>query len=348
MAEKVGVVRGEIFLKHDPGWGHPECPERLVSIYGMLDQSGLSQNLAPVELRKAEKSEILLIHSERHYQDIASTRGKSSSYLDPDTSTSPDSFDAALYAVGGLLNLVEKVLEGELSSGFALIRPPGHHAERERAMGFCLFNNIAIASAWAVKEKGLKRVLVADFDVHHGNGTQHSFYDTDQVLYFSSHRYPFYPGTGYFNEVGEGKGEGFTVNVPLPAGMGDEDYDAIYRELLLPIALEYQPELVLVSAGFDPYYQDPLGGMEVTENGFARLASILMEIAQKSCEGKLVFALEGGYSVEGIARSIQKIMQLLLGEIAPINRLSSPSERLSKILSELKKYQTNYWKGLER
>ncbi len=346
MAQKVGVVRGEIFLKHDTGWGHPECADRLVSIYSMLDQSGLSQKLVEVELRQATVDEICLIHSKSHYKVIENTKGKDVVYLDGDTPTSPHSFESALYAVGSLINLVDKVLDGELNSGFALIRPPGHHAERERAMGFCLFNNIAIASAWALREKGLKKILIVDFDVHHGNGTQHSFYKTNEVLYFSSHRYPFYPGTGYFSEVGDGKGEGFTVNVPLPGGMGDEDYDAVYTKLLLPIALEYNPELVLVSAGFDPYYQDPLGGMEVTEKGFARLATILLEIANKTCNGKIVFTLEGGYSIDGIARCIKEIIALLLGESNPLEPLGKPTSTAENILEQLIKYQKNYWRGL--
>jgi len=345
MSKKVGVVRGDIFREHDTGPGHPECAERLVSIDAMLDQSGLSRELKPVELRKAGKDEILLIHSEDHYQRIAQTKGRDS-YLDGDTPASPKSFEAALYAAGSLLELVERVLAGKLDSGFALVRPPGHHAEEGQAMGFCLFNNIGIAAAYALKRKGLKRVLVADFDVHHGNGTQHSFYDTDQALYFSSHRYPFYPGTGYFNEVGEGRGKGFTVNVPLPGGMGDAEYDAIYTKVLMPVAREYQPELILISAGFDSYYQDPLGGMEVTEQGFARLGSVFIQLADELCGGKLVLVLEGGYSVEGSARCIQEILMRMLEKQEPVAELGKPIAGFERVVQEVYKYQKSYWKGL--
>jgi len=347
MSKSVGVVRSEIFLNHDTGYGHPECSERLVSIYGLLDQSGLSKELKEVELRKASKQEICLVHSDYHYSVIERTKGRNT-YLDGDTPASADSFETALYAVGSLLALTEQVLSGKLKTGFALVRPPGHHAEQERAMGFCLFNNIAIASAWAVKEKGLKRVLVVDFDVHHGNGTQHSFYGTDQVLYFSSHRYPFYPGTGWFNEVGEGKGEGFTVNVPLPGGAGDTELDAIYSKVLMPIAREYKPELIMVSAGFDAYYDDPLGGMEVSEQGYARLGSIFMDLADELCNGRLIFVLEGGYSLEGIAKCIQAIILRMIGKEKRINQLEGkPVGGLEKILNGVYKFQKHYWKGIE-
>lgn len=345
MSKKVGIIRGDIFLEHDTGPGHPESPERLVSIYGMLDQSGLSAELKKVELRKAAKEEILLIHSEDHYDRIQSTQGRET-YLDGDTPASPKSFEAALYAAGSLLEMVDQVMGGKLDSGFALIRPPGHHAERDEAKGFCLFNNIGIAAAYALANQGLKRILVADFDVHHGNGTQHSFYDTDQVLYFSTHRYPFYPGTGYFNEIGTGKGKGFTINIPLPSGMGDAEYDTIYTNALMPIAREYQPELILVSAGFDCYDQDPLGGMEVTEAGFARLGSIFLKLADELCPGKLIFGLEGGYSLEGIARCIREVLVRMLGREKPVEEMGKPTEGFERLLQELSKHHKLFWKGL--
>jgi acetoin utilization deacetylase AcuC-like enzyme len=347
MAGKVGVVRGDIFLRHDTGWGHPESSERLASIYGMLDESGLSKELEAVKLRRASKEEICLIHSEEHYDTIENTAGKSQTYLDGDTPTSPESFEAALYAAGSTIGLCDNILSGKLKSGFALVRPPGHHSERDHAMGFCLFNNIAIAAAWALENKGLKKILIVDFDVHHGNGTQKAFYDTDQVLYVSTHRYPFYPGTGYFNEVGMGKGEGFNVNVPLPGGMGDNEFDAIYTRVLAPIAREYKPEMIMVSAGFDAYHLDPLGGMALTEHGFGRLATIFMDLAEELCEGRLVFALEGGYSIEGIARCVQETFTLMLGKKPLTGKMGKPVEGFERILNEVFKYQKRYWKGLE-
>ena len=346
MSKKVGIVRGDIFFEHDTGPGHPECAERLVSIYGMLDQSGLMDELKKVELRKASKEEILLIHSEDHYHLVESTKGKET-YLDGDTPASPKSFESALFAAGSLIEMTDQVISGKLESGFALVRPPGHHAEPDRSMGFCLFNNIAIAGAYALKEKGLKRILIIDFDVHHGNGTQHAFYDTDEVLYFSSHRYPFYPGTGYFNEVGEGKGKGFTVNVPLPYGMGDNEFDYVYTKILMPIAREYKPELIMVSAGFDAYYQDPLGGMEVTENGYARLGSIFLQLANELCNGKLVFALEGGYSIDGIARCIKEIIMLMMGKNELVPQLGPTIKGFERVHEEVLKYQKDFWKGIQ-
>ncbi len=346
MAKKVGVVKGDIFLEHDTGRSHPESAGRLVSIYGMLDQTGISREVKTVELRKATREEILAIHSEAHYRAIEHTQGKEGTYLDGDTPASPKSFEAALFAAGSLIELTRSVLSGELDSGFALVRPPGHHAERDRAMGFCLFNNVAIAAAWALREKGLQRVLIADFDVHHGNGTQHSFYETDQALYFSTHRYPFYPGTGYFNEVGKNRGEGFTVNVPLPGGMGDAEFDAVYSKVLIPIARAYRPELILISAGFDSYYQDPLGGMEMTEQGFARLGSIFIRLADELCQGKLVLALEGGYAVEGSARCIREIMLRLLGKAELVPELGEPVSGFERVLEEVAKHHRSYWKEL--
>jgi len=347
MAEKVGVVRGDIFLKHDTGWGHPESSERLVSIYGMLDQSGLSKELEAIKLRRATKAEICLVHSEDHYAAVANTASMNQSYLDGDTPTSPDSFEAALFAAGTLVSLTDQVLSGKLNSGFALVRPPGHHAERDQAMGFCLFNNIAIAAAWALKEKSLNKILIADFDVHHGNGTQKAFYNTDQVLYMSSHRYPFYPGTGYFSEAGYGRGEGFNVNVPMPEGMGDNEYDAVYSRILMPVARQYQPELILVSAGFDAYHLDPLGGMGITDQGFARLASIFITLADELCRGRLVFVLEGGYSIDGIARCVQETFALLLGKKPLVKELGKPVDGFERLLTEVGKYQKRYWKELE-
>lgn len=347
MSKKVGVVRGDIFLRHDTGWGHPENAERLVSIYGMLDQGGLAKDLETVKLKRASKAEVCLVHSERLYETIFDTEGRNQSYLDGDTPTSPESFGAALYAAGSTADLVEKVLAGDLKSGFALVRPPGHHSEHDRAMGFCLFNNIAIAAANALHKKLIKKAAIIDFDVHHGNGTQNSFYDTDQVLYFSSHRYPFYPGSGYFSEVGKGKGEGFNINVPLPGGVGDHEFDAVYTKILIPVVREYQPDIILVSAGFDAYNLDPLGGMKVSEHGFARLASIFIELAEEVCGGKLVFVLEGGYSIDGIARCVHDIFELMLGKKGPVKKTGKPVEGFERLVHEVHKYHKNYWKELK-
>jgi acetoin utilization deacetylase AcuC-like enzyme len=256
-------------------------------------------------------------------------------------------------AAGGLLELIKVVMQGKLNNGFALVRPPGHHAERDRAMGFCLFNNIAIGAKYALRNFSLQRILIVDWDVHHGNGTQNSFYEDSQVLYFSVHRYGFfYPGTGGATEVGKGKGEGFTVNVPLSTGAGDTDYGNIFERFLKPIALEYQPQLILVSAGFDTHYNDPLGGMDVSEKGYARMTQILMEIAGATAQGKLVLVLEGGYNVTSQRRSVKAVLEEL-SQAFPLEKndlLEKEKEnypKVEKFLLQLKEIQKRYWKNLE-
>lgn len=236
-----------------------------------------------------------------------------------------------------------RVLDGELDNGFALVRPPGHHAEANQAMGFCLFNNIALAAAWALKRKGLSRVMVVDWDLHHGNGTQHSFRSDARVLYFSTHQYPFYPGSGALDEVGDGEGRGFTVNVPLNPGHGDEEYVAIFQNLVQPLARAYKPELILVSAGFDIYRQDPLGGMTVTTDGFAALARLLKEAAEEVCGGRLVITLEGGYDVEGQARGVGKIIDMLLGVGSAGEKLARTKAPEPPIIAQVRRAQAGLW-----
>jgi acetoin utilization deacetylase AcuC-like enzyme len=225
----------------------------------------------------------------------------------------PGSAEAALLAAGASIQQTLDVLRGEASNAFALVRPPGHHAERTHAMGFCLFNNVAVA-AEAALQAGAKRVLVLDWDVHHGNGTQSSFYDRDDVLFCSSHQYPFYPGTGAPEEVGQGKGWGYNVNVALPAGRDDADYGAVFNDVFLPIAQAYRPELILVSAGFDSHRADPIGEMAVTERGFAAMCSALYALAQELCGGRLVLLLEGGYDLDGLSQSVHACLEILTGE----------------------------------
>jgi acetoin utilization deacetylase AcuC-like enzyme len=232
------------------------------------------------------------------------------------------------------------------------VRPPGHHAERDRAMGFCLFNNVAIGAYYALKNFSLEKILVVDWDVHHGNGTQNSFYEDSRVLYFSTHRYGFfYPGTGAATEVGKEKGEGFNVNVPLSTGSSDADYGNIFEKILKPIALEYRPQLVLVSAGFDTHCDDPLGGMEVTEKGFARMTQILMEIADTTAQGKLAITLEGGYDVSGQSRSVKAVLKEL-ARVSPLDKKEMLEKekdnysRIERFINQLKEIQKRYWKTL--
>jgi acetoin utilization deacetylase AcuC-like enzyme len=314
MSRKTGIVKDKRYLKHSAGHAHPESPERLAAIYEMLNNPSMAWKFMEIEPREATHKEIETIHTPSYVEYIASTAGERSVYLDPDTATSPESYEIARLAVGGLCNAIDSVIEGKADNAFAFVRPPGHHAEADSAAGFCIFNNVAIGAMHAIVKHGLKRILIVDWDLHHGNGTQHSFYSDPRILYFSTHQYPYYPGTGSLQEVGQGKGEGYTINVPLRGGAGDASFVKIFRKILRPVALEFKPELVLLSAGFDTYFQDPLGSMRVTPEGFAALTRILLEIADSCCRGRLVAVLEGGYHVAGLTKSVKTVLEEMLDE----------------------------------
>ncbi len=307
----VVLLDDEIYLRHLTGGGHPESPDRLRAIHSILSEAGAPDLCRRVEPREASDEEIALVHSTDHIRRLAADVPEGHLvYLDPDTPLSHESYRVARMAVGGVLRAVDLVMEG--ARGLALPRPPGHHAERDRAMGFCLFNNVAVAARYAQRTLGAKKVLIADWDLHHGNGTQQAFYADPSVLYFSTHQFPYYPGSGSWEETGTGDGIGFTVNVPLPPGQGDAEYTAVYDRVLRPIALDFAPDLVLVSAGFDTYHLDPLGGMRVTEEGYRAMAGILAGIADTCCDGRICIVLEGGYHLEGLARSVKAVLETLL------------------------------------
>ncbi|MFO0599477.1 MAG: histone deacetylase [Myxococcaceae bacterium] len=301
----------------DPAWQqhlagpmHPESPGRLRAIEELLARTPIpgTEHATP---RLATKEEVTRVHRPEHVDAVASLAGKSTQ-LDPDTAMSPGSAHAAFLAAGAATQLALDVLRGEVQNGFALVRPPGHHAEADHAMGFCLFNNIAVA-AEAARNAGAKKVLIVDWDVHHGNGTQNTFYERNDVLFCSSHQFPFYPGSGAANETGAGQGRGFTLNVPLPGGRSDADYGAVFDDVFLPAARKFAPDLVLVSAGFDPHRADPLGGMNVTERGFAAMCSAMKRLAEECCGGKLGLLLEGGYDLDGLAQSVHACVEVLSG-----------------------------------
>ncbi|MEN6421142.1 MAG: histone deacetylase [Smithella sp.] len=314
MSRKTGIVKDGRYLQHSAGFAHPESPERLAAVYEMLDNPLISWKFTHIEPREASHKEIEMIHSPSYVEFIASTSGKRSVYLDPDTATSPETYEIAKLAVGGVCNAIDSVMDGEVDNAFAFIRPPGHHAEKDTAAGFCVFNNIAIGAMHAISKYNLRRILIVDWDLHHGNGTQHSFYGDQRVLYFSTHQYPYYPGTGSLQESGRGQGEYYTINVPLSMGMGDAAFVKIFRKILQPVALEFKPELVLLSAGFDTHFQDPLGGMRVTPEGFAAMTRILLNIADASCEGRFVAVLEGGYHLMGLTKSVKAVLQEMTDE----------------------------------
>jgi acetoin utilization deacetylase AcuC-like enzyme len=298
------------FLKHLPGRGHPERPERLRVL---LD---LAETLDPADFellppRVASRSEIELCHASGYVQLVESTASLSQYALDGDTVTSPKSFDVALLATGGFLRLLDSIAAREASNGFAMVRPPGHHALRNRAMGFCLFNTIAIGAQYLKTAHRAKRIAIVDWDVHHGNGTQEAFYEDPSVLFISTHQYPFYPGTGGIAEVGEKAGTGYTLNVPLPGGCGDAEYLRVFKDVVVPALVRFAPEWILVSAGFDPHRRDPLAGMNVTEDGFSMMSSALLQLAETYCSGKIAFLLEGGYDLAALRSSVAAVLERL-------------------------------------
>jgi acetoin utilization deacetylase AcuC-like enzyme len=310
---KAGLVYDPIYLEHDTG-DHVENSQRLVATMSYLKETGIKEKLTCLPPRPASLEELGMIHAPEYISYVKSKAESGGGWLDPDTVMSPKSYGAALYAAGGVLAAVEAVMKKEVDNAFALVRPPGHHAIRDRAMGFCIFNNVAIATKFALSKFNLSRVLIADFDVHHGNGTQDAFYADPKVLYFSTHQYPFYPGTGWMDETGVGEGKGTTVNFPMAAGWADEEYLRAFREVLAPIARRFQPQLILVSAGFDAHWADQLAMMQVSVTGFTQMAIILEELAAELCQGRLVFALEGGYHLQVAACSIKAIFDVLLGD----------------------------------
>lgn len=308
-----GVIIDPIFTNHRTPVGHPECGGRMESLLKAVEPFRTrADEVRFLPVSRAQKEWILAVHSEEHFQRIEATRGKAAGYLDPDTRTSPESFETAMVVAGSAVRLVEAVSSGEVNAGMLLARPPGHHAESDRAMGFCLFNNAAVAAQRAITVGAAGRVAIVDFDVHHGNGTQQIFYDRADVLYVSSHQFPFYPGTGDFSECGSGEGKGTTVNFPVSAGRGDEFFLCLYADLVAAAVRQFEPDLIVVSAGYDAHRLDPLAGMEMTSAGFAGLASLLNKVARQICGGRIVYILEGGYHLQALAKSVVATIETCL------------------------------------
>ena len=308
-----GVVWDPVYLEHVTDAGHPDHPGRLKPLYGRLADPVVNRRFTTITPPRATDDEILLVHSPAYLKQVKATAACPASALCADTLTCDRSYQVAASAAGGTCEAVRQVVTGNLSHALVLARPPGHHAERTRAMGYCIFNNVAIGGMVARMAMGLGRVMVVDWDIHHGNGTQHIFERDPSVFFFSSHQFPHYPGTGHLSETGLGRGEGTTMNVPLSRGCGDGDFAAIYQRLLIPVARGFKPELILVSAGFDIHTDDPLGGMRVTAQGFAGLARLILDIARQTCAGRVVFCLEGGYEAKALADSVLAVIDELTG-----------------------------------
>lgn len=343
-----GIVYDERYLLHETG-DHPECPERLRTTVRVLDEHGVLERLARIECRPATEDEVALVHSRGYVRMVRESCEGGRGRLDIDTAISEKSYEVAMLAVGGVIEAVDWTMKGK-GNAICLVRPPGHHAEKGAGMGFCLFNNVAIAARHLVENHGLKRILIVDWDLHHGNGTEHEFYEEDSVLYFSTHQSPAYPGTGRVTDVGAGKGLGYNVNVPLPPGVGDDGYIRVFKEILTPIAHRYDPEFVLVSAGQDTHFGDPLGGMRVSVRGFTEMTRIVKGIADEHCNGRLVLSLEGGYNIRALAYSVLAIINVMsnlgLQVKDPIGTSDYPEPSILDRLEKIRETHKAYWKDL--
>ncbi len=338
------LVSSPRFEEHVTPPGHPERPER-AEVFNAVARSWRDQGGAVVEPRPATRDELARVHDEEHLVRMEASAGKPS-MLDPDTFTSPESYEVALLAAGAAIQAAEHALRTR-ETAFALVRPPGHHAERDGAMGFCLYNNIAIAAAAAVA-KGTKRVAIVDIDVHHGNGTQRTFYNDPRVLYLSTHQFPFYPGTGAAGETGQGDGAGFTVNIPLEAGATDADYDLVYRAIGIPVLEQFSPDLTLVSAGFDAHEADPLASMRMSANGYARILARLNAAAAKS--GALALVTEGGYDLHALRDCLQASLAILdadtVGSTDEAEVETGPTPRGERALAPVRAAQAPFWRRI--
>ena len=325
---KIGYVYDPIYLQHDTGY-HSENAARLTAILSYLEKTGLLAELQLIKPRPATIDEIAAVHDRQYISYLAYVAQKGGAWLEVDTVMSPKSYDAAIYAAGGTISAVDEVMQDKVSSAFALVRPPGHHATFDRAMGFCIFNNIAVAAKYALAQYKLERIAIIDFDVHHGNGTQDAFENDPHVLYVSTHQYPHYPGTGHAEDSGISQGQGTVLNVPMPAASGDREYHMVFERIIMPVVRRYRPQLVMVSAGYDIHWSDELAQMQVTTSGIAGIVSSIKQLADESCHGKIVIALEGGYNLEALSTSVKATFDVLMGKSDIEDIMGYPKRRAS-------------------
>ncbi len=320
------LITHDDYLKHDTGPNHPERPERIRAIREGIAASGLADALVWITPEPIDRTLLASVHSATYLDQVHALAQHGGGLLDPDTVVSPASYDVACLAAGGAAAAVSAVLAGSTTSAFALVRPPGHHALPGRGMGFCLFNNAAVAAVAAREQHGISHIFLIDWDVHHGNGTQAIFYRDRTVLYLSLHQEHWYPGTGFWEETGAGEGEGFTINIPLPAGTGDEGYKLLFEEVVVPLGQVYAPELIILSAGYDAHFADPLGGMLLTTSGFRALTNLVM-VASQSGQGRVAAILEGGYDLNHLPDAVLATLEVFTGRFA---KTAEREERFSE------------------
>jgi len=335
---KTGIVWGKIFQQHlENVDNHPEKADRLDAIYNTLASESIMKECIEIPIRSASEEEILYVHGEDYYYNVSQTEGLSIGSLDFDTWTTTKSFEAALKAAGSGIDLVSDIYDGKLNNGYALARPPGHHAVTHRSMGFCIFNSIAIAAEHLIRNKNVNKIAIVDYDVHHGNGTSGTFIDRNDVFYVSTHQMPLFPGTGYMSEMGNGTGCGYNINLPFTTGLGDLEFHEVYKFIVVPLLKAYQPDIILVSTGSDIHYSDPIGSMKTTTDGIAAIGQILVDCAEEICDGKIAFFLEGGYDLEALGKSTLKTMKMLLGmqEYPPVCSSVMKSDFAKELVKEI-------------
>ena len=346
VTRRIAVLEDPRYREHRAPGGHPERPERLTAVGTEIEAR--RDRLLALPARPAEPGELLAVHPAAHLRAVEAAARAAPAHLDPDTFVSARSYEVALLAAGGAVEAARAVAKGHVDAALAAVRPPGHHAEAGRAMGFCLFNNVAVA-ARALRRDGVERVLILDWDVHHGNGTQHLFEDDPDVLYFSTHQFPFYPGTGDFGEAGRGPGVGATVNVPLPPGCGDAEYLGALRRVLAPVAASFRPEIFLVSCGFDAHRDDPLASMEVTQAGFSGMTRIVRALADTLCDGRIALVLEGGYAPSGLREGTGAVLDALLEANPPVpadEPALAPGSTLARVVGAVASVHRRFHPGV--
>ena len=339
-----GLVYSQDYLKHFTSFDHPENPARLIRVMEALKGEDWFREVSVIVPKKAEIQDLARVHSDDYLIHLEDSCSKGTGYLNPDTYINKDSFEIARLAAGGVIEGLRRILSGDLNKVFCLVRPPGHHALKNLAMGFCLLNNLAIGAEYAFS-KGIKRIMILDWDAHHGNGIQDIFYQSKSVLYISLHQYPHYPGTGNYDEIGEGKGEGFTVNFPLLSGSGDAEYFHAFNNFIIKIASQYEPEIIFVAAGYDNHIDDPLSSLRASDRCFAYMTKKLLDLAENHCQGKILLSLEGGYNYSSLSSSCVKT----IGELSGLScqgkyeideNISNQAKNIFRVLG---KYLKDYW-----